>query len=855
MLAVSQEIPEFPFVNRIKEKQATLEFIESRNGRTKLMCLIANGGVGKSRFLSSVIEEISTDIIILEANSAGPHGKNHYLLSQFFDKTISLLKGEFKKIFISEQVENVKKVSKNILVASANAIGAGSTTQELIKLFEIYRSNPFSPERKNERAVSINKLSKVLRKISQNRPLLIVLDDMHKLSVDEIEEITYLLSELRIYDSENIKVLISSRPEVLSNSHVSELIHQLSQMGLVSIYDIQPLSNHDLYKIAVETIANPILAKTLITYSEGNPQKFLNQLISLNLKGLLESYNGSIVLPSKENRLSVSDEFDIPLDSFVLLLMMAISIDTVYENHYPQISRNLGLNGSTDLVEKFENLNSQKIVKIDTDKEGRIFVQIKHDLIKEKLVSQLLNSNPLKRKRYLDITRKTVSHLIEAETPGLVTAIRKAGNKSDIKKRLKPKELQNIIRLVKCIYSSTPDDDEIIIGSIRLCSEGMAYSHLVSVTQHIRSYLYSGISLTRRNIKYCLGELINANYQCGEYEATIELFDEEKQFNSNHLYQVAMSHLILKKDDFTLNDVLNLVDFSKSNSRDPAEPLIRSVYEIALQETGFMEDADDIHALNIYEYEAVAKKNKYWHMFGIVSALFWKNDYDCKSCTTALRYFKRQKDPRYVGMAEHNLGYCAMNQGDFEEAAKKFKLASEYLGRCSPHEAIFPENNLAALEILRGEYDAAIERLYKCIFRTNSEDYLTTFRINLSQALHGAGRNNPLGIIELSNTSGGMRKHSYKNAIYTYVKSLLIALSMDSVSTQKMKELHSVLIATHHHEYIANHWNMLCKSVLGDSACFDYKIKAQPTIRMRDSHVFNPEKSLYRPCLLGFGHV
>ncbi|MCY7297498.1 tetratricopeptide repeat protein [Alteromonas sp. a30] len=869
-LAISHELPDFPFINRKEDKKVVRDFIHNNNSTLRVMCLVAEGGVGKSRLMQQIFDTIKNDQIVFSLNRPEQRNTRVSLLGQLFSQLTRIIDSqgtEHRRAKFMTSIRKFENTVSNVIVAGAHAFGLGAIAKEVINAAENYSSSPFESKSLKNHNQSIVTLAKSIIKITKKIPILIMLDDLHFVQNEELDEFTYFLSLLNLNQNDKIRIIIASRPEMLDSSAISNTIRELSQSGVLVNYFLDKLESSDLMKIAVTTIENSILAQPLIDKANGNPQLLLNEIIDLNLKGYIKKRNGLLILPENETTLINNEKIDIdPLfreqNTARLLALIAFIIHSVEEKQFDLISKLVGLNYLEEFYELAEKLCVEKILSID-EGGASLSIRFQHDLLKERIIKHVLHSNPISKRKYIYFLKSSGIKIINHFQPSLMKLVQKYSDISiKVNNVVEVGYIDLLVRTLKLPAFSTEDsrkDFDLLIGLIRLCNYSKLYSHICAMTTKVLTLLQNdSIEYSKELNIYCVEILVNANYQVGEYKTASEIVKESEEYSAMCLYQIGMSMLILKQSGFSLSRVLRLIESGASDDCNTA--LLKSLHAIALSETGHVEEALVIHEESILEYELNKSNSLSWNLFGLMSALFWQNSNTTKVCEDSYDFFFRNRNSRFEGMALHNLAACYLNEGKWEKAKKYFEGSIHILDNCYPHESIFPENNLAAMEIFEGDFSSAKERLYRSIFRTSSEDYLATLRINLALVMLGEeNEEEALRIIKLANSKKEVRQHTYKHAIATYAEAFVYFNSrMDNISLANIQDWYDRISNLSYCHYISSFWNALLIRISDNSNISipsSFKLEVFDSIRIRDSHFFSPNKSLFRPCMFVFGHI
>jgi len=180
----------------------------------------------------------------------------------------------------------------------------------VIKLFlNINQSDNIIIENKEQIWDAIFRL---LKKISEERPLIIFIDDLHWADEDTLNLLHYIGR-----NSVNRRILLigTYRPEDLSvdadgkSPRIIEIKHELSREGILSVIELNRLSEADIFSITDSLFPNAhfdeLFYQILFNETEGNPFFIIETLKLMKLEEIIYQADGNYFLKENYHQISI----------------------------------------------------------------------------------------------------------------------------------------------------------------------------------------------------------------------------------------------------------------------------------------------------------------------------------------------------------------------------------------------------------------------------------------------------------------------------------------------------------------------------------------------------------------------
>ncbi len=222
---VSAERGLTPFFGRERELELLLDgFERSKGGRGQAFSIIAEAGVGKSRFLYEFRKAISNEnATFLEGRCLS------YSRGVSYHPVIDILKSNFDIHEGDGDSEIREKIKKGLKILGADE---ASTLPYLLELLSVKDSgidkNPMSPEERKNRIIEA--LKRIVLKGSEIRPLIMAYEDLHWIDKSSEDQLKHLLESI---PGAKVVLIFTYRPEFVhtwggKSYHSQVMLNRLS---------------------------------------------------------------------------------------------------------------------------------------------------------------------------------------------------------------------------------------------------------------------------------------------------------------------------------------------------------------------------------------------------------------------------------------------------------------------------------------------------------------------------------------------------------------------------------------------------------------------------------------------------
>jgi len=289
---VSAERGLTPFIGRDRELEILMDAFEwSKAGRGQVVSIISEAGVGKSRLLYEFRKEVSNeDVTFLEGHCLS------YSRGVAYQPVIDTLKASFDINEKDGDIEIREKVQKGLKLLGADK---AITEPYLLELLLVKESGidkiPMSPEAIKDR--TIGALRHIILKGSENRPLIIAIEDLHwidKSSEDLLKDLMESIPGAKVF---------------LIFTYRLEFVHSWGRRSYHSQVNLNRFSNRESLKMVCQILGtNKIvhdLENLILEKTEGIPF-FIEEFIrSLKNLGLIIIKDGQVFLKEDISKLSI----------------------------------------------------------------------------------------------------------------------------------------------------------------------------------------------------------------------------------------------------------------------------------------------------------------------------------------------------------------------------------------------------------------------------------------------------------------------------------------------------------------------------------------------------------------------
>ncbi len=350
-------------------------------------------------FNSSVISIIENTGIEIEEEAFVGREKELEELQKSMEE---VLKGRGSAVFISGEAGigkttltrqfMAKAVSRGFLVMKGRAYYSTEEPYLPIKealegyVVEIMNNAPLLEARDSkfvemQRAAIFYEITKKIKKLAEDRPILLFLDDIHWMDAASLKFLHYLAEHTR--DS-RVMIIATYRPEDM-NSELEEVMRRMSRDSLLHVIQLKPLSKEDM-KIIVYNIlssADDEVVEAVYRKTGGNPLFAKELLMELKDMGLSRGgvLDEDIPLPQMIRDI-IDERFSKLSEREKTMVSYASLIGDFVEIHL--IANLMGVD-ELEIVEMGSNVVKNGIW-VESEEEGFMF---KHSIIREGIEKKL----------------------------------------------------------------------------------------------------------------------------------------------------------------------------------------------------------------------------------------------------------------------------------------------------------------------------------------------------------------------------------------------------------------------------------------------------------------------------------
>jgi class 3 adenylate cyclase/tetratricopeptide (TPR) repeat protein len=280
------------FVGRERELELLLDgFERSITGKGQAFSIVAEAGVGKSRLLYEFRKAVSNEDITFQEGKCLSYSKG-----VAYHPVIDIVKSNFDIKGSDEDFEITEKFKRGLKILKADET---STLPYLLELLSVADSGvntkSLSPEARKDRIIEA--IKRISIKSSQNRPLIIAIEDLHWIDKSSEE---YLKALLESVSGARVFLIFTYRPEYLpiwggKSYHSQITLNRLSNRESLTMVN-NLLGSKDIESDFEELI----LEKT-----EGIPffiEEFIKSLKDLKV---IENKNGTFCLSQDTQTVSI----------------------------------------------------------------------------------------------------------------------------------------------------------------------------------------------------------------------------------------------------------------------------------------------------------------------------------------------------------------------------------------------------------------------------------------------------------------------------------------------------------------------------------------------------------------------
>ena len=861
MLKQSQKIPDFNFVNRKQEISAITGFCNSNDPSAVVLLILAESGIGKSRLMkhvSSLLKDESWSVIHINSQSK---------INPYSD-VIAGLSNQLLKVVSTESRMDILTLAKHrlmrLLRASPQIASAGLKQipvagDMLAEGLDQIGDSILNSSESIVRQRAILNLAELTIEISHEVELLLFIDDVHKLTAGELDDLAIFLGGVSISPTKNIRIIVGAQPQSTSNPNFENWRESVNRSGLLLTLDLEYLSNDCIRNIIRDTVKNHQNAEPLLTLASGNPQLLLDHLLELNAKGLLEKEGKYLVLPKN----IYSDEFGKSLWKSIggdssrrrLIGVLAISSEEVSISNLIAFSNRIGITDINKFNALISQLENEKVLKWNLDSKQNIYVlSFLHEITKTQIRQAILSGPISTRIEYGTIAMSDLLEKLQRIYKDPVSLVKSATTKSLEFPNFKDSDIELLKEYSDLLFTTLdPDYFAFTLGLIRIANHNGNNLITAYCGNSLSKYLINGSDAEQNIYEKYIKYIVEAEYKLGSYEKVLSFSDKKYLVNNSIAYYVAASYLVMKNNPESIYDCLSIVNNMLETSSE-SQPQYQLLNAIAHQEIGKSIEAQEIYESHLNSYSEDENQSLDWSVFLAASPLFLNTDVASKYCEKAVQIAHKSHDVRRQGIALNNDAFCKFVKGDLSKAIQMFNDSEVLLNANAPHEGIFPSNNSAAMDMISGNFQSATDKLNRALFRTSSENYATTLRINLAVAnyMH-------LGVFDLEKFDSQIQKafikeHTFLQWLIEYNRCfLIIKTSSKNLKQSVLDDLYSRIAPVTETINSKLFWNNLMDQtkLISNTEVPKFEIIKSPLLRTG----FNPDASLIRPALLLFGRV
>ena len=844
-------IPDLPFENRSAELSAIRGFLEA--SEPPALLIEGQGGIGKSRLLEAAFAASSDRVHLLLIDCGDDDaGVDDQILSGVakIRTRHSWIRGAVRAA--SELPDQVREILPKVAAGSPILGDAAAHATEKVVGRSPTAARSARLARRFRRALS------ELERLSPNDTVVIAIDDLHWLHEEGEQTVSDFISLAQQAAKPRFRFVISSRPLTNPDSVMSRLLSTLAMHGLLASMRITPLADVDLQRVAAHVVSNPHQFEGVVRLSEGNPQRFLECLIKMNVRGHLSAKGQMISLSEGTNLAYLTEDLWDLLDqdgtARRLLGVLAASGGFSISSR-EVLAESLGLQSRGQLDAALLQLADKQIVHADKGS-GAMVVRFRHDTIRAHVQSRLANACRLEFRICNEIAASYWrAHLTELHE-AMVAEVRSNEWTSGGRRAAE----EHVTELAQLAENEREAEiagwQSLALGVARLADSLGHLDLVVRLATPLLSAVGRLLDPSASVVDELKAFLARAHYQLGNYDDCVAVAKSIAHPSAEVSYCHAIAHLIRKIGPDPAGVARIAVNRHRGDDSD-FEPLLKSVEAMALQETDRNTEAIDCYESYLASGDYRPAKSVTWMQFQMMSPLFVDADRAYELCTEALDVFLESGEDRSAGMACHNMGYCLLRLREYGEAMVQFHRALELLSRSSPHETVFPLTNRAFVWILKGEFEKALDSLISCVFRRMPPHQQTYVLINMALARWGAGMDGAAALLDRVPDVPGIRDHDWVVWQVEYARCFLVlnANSADGPTQESLDACRARLMSVASVASAAPYWNALEADVVQRFKLRPGRPMAEKSAAGAGSQTTDPTVSLIRPATFCFGHA
>lgn len=862
MLRATIEIPRFPFANRKQERDAIFQFCSAASA-SRILVVEGEAGVGKTRLLGEVLEtpDLPTRIIRLNFQKFEPG----HLVGDLFDACRRLpttpADAQLHRT-LRETWLFVVFYLREFLTKSARALlPAGMLAEHLVSR-ALTRGTTPQQGRSGEGSI----LLRYLKDLASDVPLLIAVDDLHDIQQEDLNQLIDLISLTLADRLSQIRFILGTRPGWTDTSpELRRLFSRLVIGSHISRLELRTLDHYQMEGLVGNVLSNPASSGPLLDLAEGNPQKFLELLIKINYRGQLVQVGQLVQLPDDVTSLTYLADgiWDLVREDPIiakLVGILAVGAAPVQHERLRHLLTALDLK-ETEFERVTFRLRKERLIEWRSPEGGAqgggaYSLCFFHDALAEQIKARIDQGDAYERHVVNSLAVDYFRSFLCSMDPSGESALRSASSLCYPVPLALNASPHDWFRFAVSLWRAGEEGwDSLAIGVMRLCQERARHSEVLTLARLLLDCYRGVFAPDSAIIRVIRSSQVKANYLLGRWEDCVEAFHPECN-DGEILYYYAISHLIAKSRMDSLGVARDaLRTLRDSSSEKQWEPLLVTVEALCLQEGGQRDAAEEVYAEFLSRSTKDACETAQWSRFLGMAPLFLEPTDALFAVRSSIRFMAEARNRRGLGMAIHNAGFALLLKGRIASADRYFQRAKSHLKDESPHEMVFPLNNLAGVALVRGRYEEARDYLNQARFLRLSPYYEKQVLINLAYTSWGLGLENTIGYLTQIKDLPGLRIDTWSLVQIEYAK-LFLELQQREVLDQAEFDLAWRSMGRHQYvDAVAPFWNVLATRLSA-------RHRLDPRFLPTSGLYANLEKLLrlrssppIRPALLCFGHI
>lgn len=374
-----------PFVGRNTEIKQTLELYGKfkRTGKEKLLTIIGEPGVGKSRLFEEIINKISFDDIYIYKSRYIAYIQESYfafknIIREIFDIKLEESENEILlKLKSNKILRHIKVPDKELLI---------------LDFLGIREYSKIKPDEKINQQYFL--FEQIFITLSKQKPLIIVFEDIHWIDINSIELLKYLFTFLKKYP---VLFILISRP-LIKRYDVLELFNKYKHKT-IKLKPLIPKESKKLLKLLLSTMVLPNnFTEKLLDKCGGNPL-YIEEIIEILLdKNVIVKENDKYILFKSIDDIKIPESIEELIQARIDLLHKD---DKTILQYASIIGKDFWDKPISIFLNKIitENLNKLSYSEFINKQETSILLNTKEFSFKHILIQEAIYRNVLKKIR------------------------------------------------------------------------------------------------------------------------------------------------------------------------------------------------------------------------------------------------------------------------------------------------------------------------------------------------------------------------------------------------------------------------------------------------------------------------